>query len=112
MARYNKKKGYYSTDPNFEWEEEEKIVETLEPQQQRLRVKRDRKGRGGKDVTLVTGFEGAEEDLKALGKKLKSKCGVGGSVKEGEVLIQGNHADRVVDLLLDMGYSQTKRSGG
>ncbi len=106
-------KGFiFSTDPDFEFDYSEEEMESLPPQQQRLRVLIDRKQRKGKEVTLVTGFEGNDEDLKALGKFLKSKCGVGGSVKDGEVMIQGNHRDKIVALLLKEGYSQTKKSGG
>lgn len=100
---------FYSTDPNFvPPEEEQEAVETLPKQQQKLRVLCDRKQRGGKEVTLITGFVGTEEDLEALGKWLKTKCSVGGSVKDGEILIQGNHVQKVVDLLRGDGYTQTK----
>ena len=77
---------------------------TPPPAQQRLRVRMERKGRGGKMVTLVNGFEGKDEDLNDLGKKLKVSCGVGGSVKDGEIIIQGNLVDRVKDLLSGWGY--------
>ncbi|PPK88717.1 translation initiation factor 1 [Neolewinella xylanilytica] len=77
-----------------------------------LRVLIDRKQRRGKEATIVTGFEGPEEDLQALGKKLKVACGVGGSVKNGEIIIQGNQRDRVVEELLYLGYTDVKKSGG
>ncbi len=104
----------YSTNPDHEYEygDDNDNVETLAPSEQILRVLIDRKKRKGKEVTLVTGFEGSEDDLKDLGKILKSKCGVGGSVKDGEILIQGNNRDKILQLLLDMGYSKTKKSGG
>ena len=103
----------YSTNPNFSYESEsEEEQETLPKNQQKLYVSIDRKQRGGKDVTLVEGFVGTEDDLKDLGKTLKSKCGVGGSVKDSEILIQGALRDKVYDLLIKDGYTQTKKKGG
>lgn len=115
MAKNKKKRigVVYSTNPDYDYEHESKQEEeTLPPQQQKLRVLIDRKQRGGKEVTLVTGFVGTEEALKDLGKFLKSKCGVGGSAKNNEIIVQGNQREKVVQLLLDKGYSQTKKSGG
>lgn len=102
----------FSTNPDFQYEkEQEEETTTLPPQQQNLKVMLDRKQRKGKSVTLVTGFVGAEEDLKELGKLLKSKCGVGGTVKDGEILIQGDFCTRVTDILKNEGY-KAKRAGG
>lgn len=95
----------FSTNPDFTYEEEAvQEEETLETAGQNLIVRIDRKGRGGKQVTLVTGFVGTADDLAALGRILKMKCGVGGSAKDGEITIQGDFRDRVVALLKDMGY--------
>lgn len=95
----------FSTNPDFEYEETAEIEpETLEPSKQNLIVSIDRKGRGGKQVTLVTGFVGSSDDLAELGRALKVKCGVGGSAKDGEITIQGDFRDRVTALLRDMGY--------
>jgi len=102
----------YSTNPDFEYEKEnEPEEETLPTQQQNLKVSIDRKKRKGKSVTLVTGFVGSEDDLKDLGKMLKTKCGVGGTVKDGEILIQGEFRERVMELLNAEGY-KVKKSGG
>ncbi|MEN8201615.1 MAG: translation initiation factor [Bacteroidota bacterium] len=102
----------YSTNPDYSFESDKKEEEqTLRPEEQKLYVKLDRKNRKGKTVTLVEGFVGSEEDLKSLGKELKSRCGVGGSAKNGEILLQGDFRDRVLALLKDQGYN-VKRSGG
>ena len=102
----------YSTNPDFQFESEETQSEkTLANNFQKLYVSIDRKQRAGKEVTLIEGFVGSEDDLKELGKMLKSKCGVGGSVKDGEVLIQGNFRDKIIELLKKEGY-QTVRKGG
>ena len=95
----------YSTDPNFKYEQEtEPEVETLEPSKQNLIVAIDRRARAGKQVTLVKGFVGSEDDLATLGKTLKVKCGVGGTAKDGEITLQGDLRDKVVALLQSMGY--------
>lgn len=102
----------YSTNPDFSYEtDDEPEAETLEPSKQNLKVCIDRKQRAGKSVTLVQGFVGTEDDLKELAKMLKSKCGVGGSAKDGEILIQGEFKQKVYDLLIQAGY-KAKMSGG
>lgn len=102
----------FSTDPSFVYESEnESENEPLANNQQDLRVTLDRKNRGGKGVTLITGFVGSTDELDVLAKMLKSKCGVGGAAKDGEVLIQGDFRDKVMLLLQKEGY-KVKRSGG
>ena len=96
----------YSTNPDFHFDTgEAPAVETLAPSKQRLIVAIDRRNRGGKQVTLVTGFVGKADDLKELGKALKTRCGVGGTAKDGEITIQGDLRDKVVALLKEMGYN-------
>ena len=102
----------YSTNPDFEYETEApENIPTLPPQQQELRVWLDRKSRAGKQVTLVPGVRGSEEDLRALASMLKHRCGVGGSAKEGEIIIQGDFRDRVTEILTKAGY-KAKKAGG
>ena len=102
----------YSTDPDFQFDNQEMNEETLPPKQQKLRIRLETKNRGGKAATLVSGFSGNENDLKELGKKLKNFCGTGGSAKDNEILIQGDQRDKVLQWLLKEGYLQTKKAGG
>lgn len=99
----------YSTNPDFAYETvSDAVTETLEPARQRLRVNIEKSGRGGKTVTVVKGFVGAEEDLKTLGRTLKARLGVGGSVKDGLVIVQGQWRERIVEILRSLGYGDTK----
>ena len=101
----------YSTNPDYEFEYHEEEILSLPPSEQILYVSLDRKNRKGKVVTLISGFKGPQEVLKALEKKLKSLCGTGGSAKEGEILIQGDFRDRIMEALKREGY-EVKRKGG
>lgn len=102
----------YSTNPDFKYEsEDEEEQVTPKPSQQNLRVQLDRKNRGGKVVTLITGFVGTEDDLKELGKLLKTKCGVGGAAKDNEIILQGDFKLKILELLKKEGYTQTKPIG-
>lgn len=101
----------YSTDPSFAFAAEEQELLPVPNQQQDLRVMLDRKRRAGKAVTLITGFKGSDIALADLAKVLKTRCGVGGSAKDGEILIQGDFRDKVLDILLKEGY-RVKKSGG
>lgn len=99
----------YSTNPDFQYSTDEKEeIATLPKQQQRLRVSIEKNHRGGKTVTLVKNFTGTDNDLKELGRLLKTRCGVGGTVKEGEILVQGDFKQKIVEILLKEGYTQTK----
>jgi translation initiation factor 1 len=115
MSKKNKsdKHGFvFSTDPNFRFEQEDHAApDTLPPPQQKLRVQLETKHRGGKAATIIFGFAGREEDLEDLGKKLKTYCGTGGSVKDGEIIIQGDQRDKVLQWLQKNGYTGTKRAG-
>jgi len=105
MNKKNRKGTVYSTDPDFEYEyESAEEQETLPPEKQKLRVEIDKKRRKGKQVSLVTGFIGTEDDLKDLAKILKTKCGVGGSAKDGEIVIQGDMRKKIGEILKDLGY--------
>jgi translation initiation factor 1 len=114
MSNKNKNKSglIYSTNPDFQTDNGETESElTLQPSEQHLRVWRDSKSRGGKTATVVKGFIGTDSDLSQLGKTLKSKLGVGGTAKDGEIIIQGDFKDKVTKLLQEMGY-QAKSAGG
>ena len=100
----------YSTNPDYHYNKEgDENSETLPNEQQMLRISLDKRNRKGKSVTLITGFKGTEDDLKELGKLLKTKCGVGGSTKDGEIIIQGDHREKVLNILQDEGYIKSRR---
>ena len=113
MSKKNKSdaRGFiYSTDPNFSFEpEHDELLETLPPAKQPLRIRLDTKHRAGKAVTIVTGFTGTSDDTEKLGKQLKNFCGTGGSVKDAEIIVQGDQRDKVLQWLLKNGYSATKK---
>ncbi|HRO75849.1 MAG TPA: translation initiation factor [Crocinitomicaceae bacterium] len=112
MAKKNIKNVVYSTNPNFQYElDEVEEQETLSQNEQKLYVSIDRKQRAGKEVTLVEGFIGSADDLSDLGKLLKQKCGVGGSAKDGLIIVQGNFKDKVFDILVKEGYGVKKKGG-
>jgi len=112
MSKKNKPdtRGFvYSTDPDFSFQPKEDNVETLPPAQQKLKIRLDTKHRAGKAVTLIEGFIGKEEDLQDLGKKLKSFCGTGGSAKDGEIIVQGDQREKVMQWLMKNGYKLAKK---
>lgn len=115
MSKKNKPdaRGFvFSTDPGFRFEDEPSDEqETIAPGQQKLRIRLDTKQRAGKAVTLITGFIGSTTDLEQLGKQLKNFCGTGGSVKDGEAIVQGDQREKVMQWLLKNGYSGTKKAG-
>ncbi|MDO4692189.1 MAG: translation initiation factor [Porphyromonadaceae bacterium] len=103
----------YSTNPDYQYEYEElEQAETLALEAQKLRIGLSRKQRAGKEVSLITGFVGRDEDLTDLCKQLKQRCGVGGSAKDGEIIIQGDQREKLLQILLALGYKQTKKAGG
>jgi translation initiation factor 1 len=102
----------YSTNQDFEYSfDNEGVAETLPPEKQKLKIQIDKKARAGKQVTLITGFVGSEDDLETLAKKLKNLCGCGGSAKDGEILIQGDVREKVLNWLIAQGYKAVKSGG-
>jgi translation initiation factor 1 len=102
----------YSTNQDFEYSfDNEEIAETLPPEKQKLKIQLDKKSRAGKQVTLITGFVGSDDDLENLAKKIKNHCGCGGSAKDGEILIQGDVRDKVLNWLIAQGYKAVKSGG-
>lgn len=115
MSKKNKRdnSGYiFSTDPGFDFNYEPEATETLPPSQQKLRIQLETKHRGGKTATVITGFIGTAEDLEDLAKKIKTFCGSGGAAKDGEIIIQGDHRDKILQWLQKNGYGDVKKSGG
>lgn len=112
MAKKQQNGGFvFSTNPDFQLNQEEDTTETLAPEKQILRIWLERV-KGGKEATVIKGFIGTDEDMEALAKLLKNKCASGGNAKDGIILVQGDHRDKVLALLLDKGYKNTKKAGG
>ncbi|MFK7806312.1 MAG: translation initiation factor [Saprospiraceae bacterium] len=113
MAKNKNRRTVYSTNPDFDFDaENEDPIEDTPYANQKIYVSIDRKKRRGKEVTLVEGFKGSKDELKDLAKMLKSKCGVGGSAKDGEIIVQGNHRDKVIELLKKEGFGKVISKGG
>jgi translation initiation factor 1 len=102
----------FSTDPNFKIEDESENIETVLPNQQKLRIWLETKHRGGKTASVISGFIGKDEDLQTLSKNLKTACGTGGTAKDGEIIIQGDHREKIIQWLVKNGYNQAKKAGG
>ncbi len=99
----------YSTNPDYHYNKDsEEVTNTMPKEKQPLRISLDKRNRKGKAVTLITGFAGSDDDLQELGKMLKMKCGVGGSAKEGEIIVQGDHRAKVLDMLQKEGYVKSR----
>ncbi|MCE5179281.1 MAG: translation initiation factor [Porphyromonadaceae bacterium] len=99
----------YSTNPDYHYNKDnEEVTDTIPKEKQPLRISLDKRNRKGKAVTLITGFSGTDDDLQELGKMLKMKCGVGGSAKEGEIIVQGDHRAKVLDILQKEGYAKSR----
>ncbi|MDX2281402.1 MAG: translation initiation factor [Saprospiraceae bacterium] len=112
MAKKQQNGGFvFSTNPDFQLNQEEDTTETLAPEKQILRIWLERV-KGGKEATVIKGFIGTDDDIEALAKLLKNKCASGGNAKDGIILVQGDHRDKVLALLLDQGYKNTKKAGG
>lgn len=112
MAKKQQNGGFvFSTNPDFQLNQEEDKTETLAPEKQILRIWLERV-KGGKEATVIKGFIGTDDDIEALAKLLKNKCASGGNAKDGIILVQGDHRDKVLALLLDQGYKNTKKAGG
>ena len=114
MSKKNKadNRGFvFSTNPNFRFEEDNELQQTLLPAQQKLRIRLDTKHRAGKAVTLIEGFIGTDDDLQQLGKQLKNFCGTGGSAKDHEIISQGDQRDKVLQWLLKNEYKNSKKAG-
>ena len=110
MTKKNKPGGVvYSTNADYKYTAQPHQGATISPQQQDLKISLDKKNRGGKTVTIISGFVGKEDALEKLGRELKSKCGVGGTVKDGEIIIQGDHRDRILKILITAGYKAQKK---
>ncbi len=113
MKKLNSLSGLvFSTDPNFKIEEDNADVSSILPNQQKLKIWLETKHRGGKTASVISGFIGIDEDLQTLSKSLKNTCGTGGTAKDGEIIIQGDHREKILQWLLKNGYTQSKKAGG
>jgi translation initiation factor 1 len=112
MKKADKNGIVFSTNPDYVFEATAENIETLAPEKQPLKIWLEKKNRGGKEASVIKGFIGNDDDLEALGKTIKTKCGTGGSAKDGEIIIQGDMRDKILELLHKLGYKLTKKAGG